>query len=81
MTTTLSATVTIVPSTATNQNYDLSTNGASTFYIVPAFTLNPSTSTGIISYTDAAPISGVSFDPSNRSFDWSLLTTTGTYIL
>ena len=72
---------TIVPSTAANQNYDLSSVGVSKFYVVPGFSLNPSTSTGVISYTDAAPVSGVTFDPSTRKFDWSALANTGTYPL
>ena len=73
--------VTIVPSTGVNQIYDLCTGGPSTVYTVPAFTLNPSTSIGVISYTDAAPISGVVFDSATRSFDWSLMATTGNYSL
>ena len=75
------AIVTIVPSTAANQNYDLSSVGVSKFYTVPGFSLNPSTSTGVISYTDAAPVSGVTFHPSTRTFDWSALANTGTYTL
>jgi len=72
---------TIVPSTAANQNYDLSSVGVSKFYEVPGFSLNPSTSTGVISYTDAAPVSGVTFNPSTRTFDWSALANTGNYTL
>jgi hypothetical protein len=81
MTTVSPTLVTIVPSTADNQIYDLCTGGPSTVYTVPAFTLNPSTSTEVISYTDAAPNSGVIFDSATRSFDWSLMATTGTYSL
>ena len=73
--------VTIVPSTGVNQIYDLCTGGPSTVYTVPAFTLNPSTSIGVISYTDAAPVSGVTFNPSTRTFDWSALANTGNYTL
>jgi hypothetical protein len=72
---------TIIPSTTINQNYDLGTLVGATSYVVPAFTLSPAGASGTIVYSDAAPLSGVTFNPSSQTYDWSSLITTGSYTL
>ena len=73
--------VTIISSTAVNQNYDLGTLVGTTSYAVPAFTLSPSGAVGTIVYSDSAPLSGVNFNTVTHTYDWSTLTTTGSYAL
>ena len=73
--------VTIMPSTAVSQNYDLGTLVGTTSYAVPAFTLSPSGASGTILYSDSAPLTGVTFNPSSQTYDWSTLMTVGSYIL
>ena len=73
--------MTIIPSTTVNQNYDLGTLAGSTSYVVPAFTLSPSGASGTIVYNDVAPLSGVTFNPSSQTYDWSTLMTVGSYTL
>ena len=52
-----------------------------TSYIVPAFTLSPSGASGTIVYSDAAPLSGVTFNSSSQTYNWSTLMTVGSYTL
>ena len=52
-----------------------------TSYVVPAFTLSPAGASGTIVYSDAAPLSGVTFNPSSQTYDWSTLMTVGSYTL
>ncbi len=59
----------------------MGTHSGSTSYAIPAFTLSPSTSTGTISYSDVAPVSGVNFNPLTQTYDWSTIATVGIYTL
>jgi hypothetical protein len=59
----------------------LGTLAGSTSYVVPAFTLSPSGASGTIVYSDAAPISGVTFKPVSHTYDWSTFVTIGSHIL
>jgi hypothetical protein len=52
-----------------------------TSYKVPAFTLSPSGASGTIAYSDVAPLSGVTFNPSSQTYNWSTLMTVGSYTL
>jgi hypothetical protein len=52
-----------------------------TSYIVPVFTLSPSGASGTIVYSDAAPLSGVTFNSSSQTYDWSTLMIVGSYTL
>ena len=70
----------IIPSTTVNQSYDLGTLVGTTNYKVPAFTLNPSVA-GTIIYSDAAPLSEVTFNNESHTYDWSTLLTIGNYTL
>ena len=81
LTHTCAPSVTIVPSTPIDQNYDLSTMTGSTTYTVPAFTLSPPSSPNTITYTDLSSVVGVSLDTSTRIYNWASLTTLGTYTL
>ncbi len=60
----------------------MGTLAGTTSYQVPAFTLTPSGSSGTITYTDAAPTTGVTFTSSTRTFTWPTATmAVGTYTL
>ena len=71
--------VTVVASTTSTQNYDLSTLEGTTSYEVPAFTLNPPDPLRTIVYTDVVPVAGVTFDSSSRTYDWTYIKIPGSY--